>query len=249
MCPAGHSIIKREPFGRQEVFKATFDFLTYCKGNRFENYPNVEIDFLLYPHLLGEPLLYDGLEDWIKQAVKIPNTKTCVCTNGLLLDDRRIDSLLNAGLRYIWFTFFGTTKKEYTNITRQPEHFDVAKTNLSRLLLRHNDFELVHAVTWSKSWNEFDRLIRASNIQTQEGRYLLEWKKLSEYPNASEHRTLCINTEGDITFWWGDYNSKEKIGNILTMPQDELASRLLGNRIKLESTKMPRKRLGTRGSI
>ncbi len=69
----------------------------------------LEIGFYMF----GEPLLDKHLDEYIRYAKELGFTYTFVTTNGYLLDEEKMSSLIEAGLDSIKFSFNGGTKEHY----------------------------------------------------------------------------------------------------------------------------------------
>jgi molybdenum cofactor biosynthesis enzyme MoaA len=117
-----------------------------------------EINFRVYFHLVGEPLMYDGLEDYIKMLT-LPNADLWVCTNGILLTDERVNKLHEAGLRNVWFSFFYTNEADYKKYVRS-DFFPEAEKNLFHLVSKNDLFEKIHIVTFSKTADSYCHLFK-----------------------------------------------------------------------------------------
>lgn len=203
-CPRTTSV-SRSNFVDVETRKKVVEFLS--------SFPDQK--FIVMPHLLGEPLIYKELESYIQELQALPNTAVILCTNGLLLNNTRIDSLLKAGLKNIWFSMHGITEVEYQTITNT-DNYELARSNFLNLICRRGDFDRVHVVTFSSSWLELEPVIRASLISTQTNRPILKWEM-----DGSLERQICISTEGDITWTWQDYRFEQCVGNIkFNAPRD-----------------------------
>ena len=71
--------------------------------------------------------MYSGLEDYIK-LLPLRNTEIWVCTNGILLNNERLNKLHEAGLWNIWYSFFYTNESDYKKYVRS-NLFSEAKNN------------------------------------------------------------------------------------------------------------------------
>ncbi|MGD2247013.1 MAG: radical SAM protein [Candidatus Methanofastidiosia archaeon] len=79
----------------------------------------------------GEPLLREDLP----QIIELCAEKKCnpyIITNGLLLTEDRLESLIDAGLKGIAVSIDGATKETYTHI-RRGSNFDQVQKNISRI--------------------------------------------------------------------------------------------------------------------
>ena len=181
--------------------------------------------FRVFPHLLGEPLLFRRLERYLGQ-LNLPHVELWIATNGILLTPERLRSLHAAGLRNIWFSMFYTNKEDYRRNTGS-EFFETAYSNLLNLLAHHSLFRRIHVVTFAC---EADRLAaqlsQLPNVTFQQPRRIEEWR----YDGKPRLRSLffmtsrlrlaksiCITTEGNVAFDWKDYNAEASPGNILSL--------------------------------
>jgi len=174
---------------------------------------NPERLFRVYFHMVGEPLLYSGLEEYIK-LLSLPNAMLWVCTNGVLLDDARLHSLRDAGLNNIWFSMFYTKEKDYKKSTRS-DNFLPVKNNLYGLLSKNELFKQIHIVTFSNNADEIMRMIKnKKNVTLEMGRMKQVW----EYDPAARPNFISVSIDGEVNFNWEDYNFTTSIGNICDLP-------------------------------
>lgn len=83
-------------------------------------------------YMLGEPLLDRNLEKYIKYAKELGFSYTFLTTNGSILDDKRMISILNAGLDSIKFSLNGGNEEHYF-FAHGKDDFQVVKDNIIRL--------------------------------------------------------------------------------------------------------------------
>ena len=72
----------------------------------------------------GEPLLFQGLEKLISNAVSAGVPNIIILTKGILLNDKRLNSLVKAGATHFHFNFPAHIKKEHELITGIPGMFE-----------------------------------------------------------------------------------------------------------------------------
>ncbi len=172
-------------------------------------------EFLVYFHLVGEPLLYDGLENYIGM-LQLPNAELWVCTNGVLLTDERIKRLHQAGLKNIWISMFYTNESDYKRYVRT-DHFKSASSNLFNLLSKNEMFDKIRIVTFSEDADAIKETIRnKSNVALQTSREKDEWG------GESKRNFICISINGDVCFDWKDYNFDGSVGNICELDGDTI---------------------------
>lgn len=171
---------------------------------------NPDKKFKIYFHLLGEPLLYDGLEGYITLLSSFPNAELWMSTNGVLLDSGRLSSLRKAGLWNIWFTMFYTNEADYNKNTRS-NNYKTARDNLQNLLSRNTMFTRIHIVTFSDTAEEIEKAMKKKiNVTLQKNRTSKPWK----YEGRECEKQICISINGDVTFSYKDYDFEYSIGNI-----------------------------------
>lgn len=170
-------------------------------------------EFLVYFHLVGEPLLYDGLEEYIRM-LQLPNAQLWVCTNGVLLTDERIKKLQQAGLKNIWVSMFYTNESDYRKYVRT-DNFKSASRNLFNLLSSSEMFDKIRIVTFSEDADAIKEVIRnKSNVVLQTSR------KKDEWGGRSQKIFICVSIDGDVCFDWKDYNFDGSVGNICELDGD-----------------------------
>lgn len=173
--------------------------------------------FLVYFHLVGEPLLYSGLEGYIQQ-LSLPNAELWVCTNGALLTDQRLQSLRAAGLKNVWFSMFYAEEEAYRRYTNT-KSYEACWEHLDNLVTRRDWFEKIHIVTFSTEAAALRDLLRGTkNVTLEISRRVEHW----EYAAGIEPHYLCISIDGEVSFFWQDYNFEQSIGNIVSLPPEEI---------------------------
>jgi MoaA/NifB/PqqE/SkfB family radical SAM enzyme len=83
----------------------------------------------------GEPLLHKLVFEMIGYAVQHSGTKVTLTTNGVLLDDRRIDLLLATGLDLVDISLDAQTPETYAKI-RVGGDLNITRANVHRLIAR-----------------------------------------------------------------------------------------------------------------
>ncbi len=210
-CPI--NLVNRKGFIKEEVRDRVVDFV---KSN-----PNVM--FTIYFHLIGEPLLYNDLEEYIK-LLSLPNCVLWVCTNGLLLNDKRLMELQRAGLKNLWFSLFYANRKDYKKYVGRDNFLEVEK-NLYNLLSKKNMFNKIKIITFSKESKKLEGIIKDRvDVKLNKARKQYSWSLMGKFPfnskplytilNKFRNKTICISINGEVCFYWRDYNFKYSIGNI-----------------------------------
>lgn len=195
--------VKRKGFIKGRVRERVRELISF--------YPDIK--FLVYFHLVGEPLLYDGLEDYIRM-LQLPNAELWVCTNGVLLTDERMKGLQQAGLKNIWLSMFYTNESDYKKYVRT-DNFKSASRNLFNLLSKNEMFDKIRIVTFSENADAVKEAIMSkNNVILQTSREKDEWS------GKSKRNFICISINGDVCFNWKDYNFDSSIGNICELDGD-----------------------------
>lgn len=83
-------------------------------------------------YMFGEPLLDRNLEQYIKYAKELGFEYTFITTNGSLLDERRMISVIEAGLDSIKFSLNGATREHYL-FAHGVDSFEQVKENIIRI--------------------------------------------------------------------------------------------------------------------
>ena len=182
--------------------------------------------FIVYPHLVGEPLLFAGLEEYLKTLAALPNVELWLCTNGVLLDAARLQALHESGLRNIWFSMFYATPADYQKYTHA-DRFDDARRNLYYLLAQSSRFNKIQLILFSQATAELEALIRdQSNVTLQVRRNVHPWKIEGWlysrvlfrflFMGMAKLRTkyVCVSIDGKVGFDWRNYNFRNSPGNI-----------------------------------
>jgi radical SAM protein with 4Fe4S-binding SPASM domain len=126
MCP--NSVMER-PIERMdiELFKKIADEMAS------ENLPLIQFGFAG----IGEPTLDPYLAEKIKYLkTRMPHIPVQVTTNGSLLNERRSNELIDAGLDRLVISFNGTTKESYEAVMGQMNYEKTMKNVLQFLSLR-----------------------------------------------------------------------------------------------------------------
>ena len=194
--------------------------------------------FVVYPHLVGEPLLFPGLREYLQALASMSNVELWLCTNGVFLDGPRLRELEESGLRNIWFSMFYATPADYRKHTRS-DHFEAAKRNLCLLLAHSSRFDRIHIVLFSKGTAELETLVQDKpNVTLQMERDVHPWKfegRLygrrvfrSLFSSMGKLRTkyVCVAIDGKVCFDWRDYNFRNCLGNIRDLAPAGILHRL-----------------------
>ena len=88
----------------------------------------------IWPYGIGEPMIHPKIFEMIS-ITRDAGIRTGMSTNATLLDDRRADMLLDAGLDYVIFAFDGATKETYEKY-RTGATFEKTRENILNFLLK-----------------------------------------------------------------------------------------------------------------
>jgi MoaA/NifB/PqqE/SkfB family radical SAM enzyme len=196
------------------IMKGKMDFDVFSKiVNEVKNY-----SLLIIPYVNGEPFVYKHIDKVLK-LLKYNRSGSILSTNGILLNEKNIDLILDEDLDQIKIHVSG-----YTNPIHQIEHtigdVEEIKKNLINLsnkimqkksriivmidyiLYDHNKHELEMFKKFSKSLN-FNFSIRPGNpFQLKEKRGYTENKQpeinASEIPCEWLWKVLTVNWNGDL---------------------------------------------------
>lgn len=83
-------------------------------------------------YMFGEPLLDKHLDEYVRYAKKLGFTYTFITTNGYLLDEEKMFSLIEAGLDSIKFSFNAGTRDHYL-FAHGVDGFQRVKDNITTL--------------------------------------------------------------------------------------------------------------------
>lgn len=106
----------------------------------------------------GEPLLRKDLAQIIQQCA-IKNSRPYVITNGLLLTEERLESLIEAGLKGIAVSIDGASKETYSYIRRGSD-FDEVTRNVSGISTHALDSLVMDVVVSKLNVDEIPTLIK-----------------------------------------------------------------------------------------
>src|SRR5262245_13773969 len=91
----------------------------------------------VWPYGIGEPMLHPKIFEMIR-ITREAGIRTGMSTNATMLDDRRSEMLLDAGLDYAIFAFDGATKQTYEKY-RTGASFEKTRDNILQFLKRKLD--------------------------------------------------------------------------------------------------------------
>lgn len=122
----GQGVLKKRSIGfmKTEVWKKVLDEIQY--------WPT---PVTLMTHGAGEPLLYSELESLLVQAENMPSVDIGFMTNGMLLNDERIQMILNARVKWLAFSIDGV----------DPATHDHFRVNANLHQIENNVYQLISA--------------------------------------------------------------------------------------------------------
>jgi len=165
----------------------------------------------------------------VQSLASLTNVELWLCTNGVLLDNPRIRSLSDSGLRNIWYSLFYCAGSHYQRHTHS-DNFDRAMNNLYLLSSQNQLFEKIHIVLFSEDNREIEHAIRHKENVTievhrkahpwrSEGRYLKEKLFHLIFSKIAKFRTkyICVSIDWAVCFDWRNYNFYNALGNIMNL--------------------------------
>lgn len=181
----------------------------------------------------GEPLLNQGFEKMVSELKKTTKAKIKTVTNGMLLNTKRIEGIINAGLDEIEISLDGLNSEE-NNYIRKGCDFDKVAKNAHLLIEikrnRKSKMPVVHISTTQflekKDQNyqlknesisipqylleEFRSEIRAQEIESIKSTYAMRWPDMK-----IDHKLIdeIIITDNDAV----DHNYCDHVMNTLTI--------------------------------
>jgi MoaA/NifB/PqqE/SkfB family radical SAM enzyme len=184
----------------------------------------------------GEPFLHPRILEYA-QLVKHQGIPLHITTNGSLLDDGKMQALIDMRLDSLIFSMQGTGREEYTKQRIGGSYDQLARTIKRMVNLRGEQEKPFITVTTtvekgaSKKEVEWFREYWGHVVDAvRVGRTVLTWfddKILSDldHPVCYEpFRQLSFNWDGDVTACCGDYNGLLVVGNIHQNSLSELWS-------------------------
>lgn len=202
MCPVNNGMERKKGFMDIKLFKKIID-------------ENPQFDFVL-PFQWGEPLLHKNFFEMVNYAA-LKGTRTMITTNGTLLDDKNIKSLVTSGLSRITFSIDG-----YGDTHTKIRGFDYYK-------LKENIVRLKEARDRTKSRLKIDiSMVIFEDTEGDLERYYNEWKAIADriqvIPRfvSSSRKTKCrelwrgtmvVFWDGRVSICCADYEGKAIIGD------------------------------------
>jgi len=173
----------------------------------------------------GEPLLHPDIAKMVKYVKEKGILEVQFNTNGLLLDEKKAEELIDAGLDRIIFSFDGATKETYEKI-RRGSNYETVVANIKNLVKLRNKKGLkrplvrIQMVRMAENKNEVEDFIRmwlpiANRLAVNNERNLSRAKKkLEHFPCSQIWQRLMICWDGEVRMCCGDWYGEVVLGNV-----------------------------------
>lgn len=173
----------------------------------------------------GEPLLNPDIARMVKYAKQKGILEVQFNTNGVLLDKKKTEQLIDARLDRIIFSFDGATKKTYEKI-RKGSNYDIVVKNIKNLVKIRDKKNMkrplvrVQMVKMPENKKEVERFIKmwlgtANRVAVIKERNPLGTKRKKEHfpcPQIWQRLMICWN--GEARMCCGDWYGEVKLGNV-----------------------------------
>lgn len=205
---------KRQKFGfmKWKLFKKIID-----EGAKY-NLPSIKLNYR------GEPLLHPKIVDMVKYAKKKGILEVQFNTNGTLLNEEKINELIDAGLDRIIFSFDGATKETYEKI-RIGSNYESVVNNIKTLVKLRNAKGLkrpcvrVQLVRQEENIKEVDDFIemwkdivnRIGIIEKRSKDGVKKYKEAFPCPQIWQRMIICW--DGEVRMCCGDWNGEIILGD------------------------------------
>ncbi len=175
-------------------------------------------------HNFGEPFLDKKLTKRISYAKQKGLKKVKIFSNGSLIDSKKANELIDAGLDEIKISFDGSTKEEFERI-RYPLQFDQLILNINELIRLRNERKspLKIKVTCCSTSDKSETIKTLENIADEFSfDHVHNWG--GQIEDADERtsirkachrvwRTFTVLSNGDVALCCLDYEGKVVLGN------------------------------------
>ena len=190
----------------------------------------------------GEPTLHPKVIDYCSY-IKSKGLFLHMTTNGLLLTENKVKSLLEVGLDSIIFSFQGATKEQY-EIMRQNDQYETLKANILMLVKVRGDspkpYIHISSTVTNESQQEINDFVKywisvvdevgigktnlshlsSHQIKSFESFGKIELLKKQEtikkehIPCSEVYQKLSVDWDGKVTCCCGDFDNLLTVGNI-----------------------------------
>lgn len=172
----------------------------------------------------GEPLLHPNLPRMVRYAKEKRIIEVQFNTNGLPLNKKKIEELLDAGLDRIIFSFDGATKETYEKI-RTGSNYEKVVNNIRTLVVMRNEMGLkrplvrVQMVKMKENEHEVEDFLkmwipvanRVAVSTKREPRGVQE--EVRHFPCPQIWQRLMVCWDGEVRICCGDWSGEIVLGN------------------------------------
>ncbi len=188
--------------------------------------------FSLKLHWRGEPILHPNIVDMVSYAKDKGFIDVWITTNGLTLDEKMSNGLIDAGLDRMAFSIDGVTKETYEKIRKGSDFESVIKNTEKFIELRNKrglkkpyiDVRIVvmkenkHEVeVFKKKWSKVAEFIAVkdySNRGDSEDRGIYKYVKVGRVCCPEPFSRLVIGYDGTVMMCCADWTQKIPLGNV-----------------------------------
>ena len=171
----------------------------------------------------GEPLLHPNIIDAIKY-VKQNQVPLHITTNGLLLKDRIIRTLIDSKVDSIIISFQGTNAKQYREM-RRVDRYNTIKNNIQYLVRARGEKEKPFVQVTTTTTNETEKekkqfikewlpLVDAVSVGKTNMAFFESTKTKQYVPCTEVNHQIQVDWDGNISPCCGDYDNFLTIGNV-----------------------------------
>jgi len=190
---------------------------------------------LIRLHYRGEPLLHPKIIEMIKYCKSHTLAKISMSTNGLLLDQKLSERLIEAGIDEIIFSLDSNSPESYYKIKNSKEFHKVVKNITDFLSINSNnkvrviikfiemDINKNEMEFFKNRWSSYNCETKISWMNTWANQ-LQHNKSISEHlcPNSGKPKMKCadlwykmvITADGYVPLCCNDFSIKHQLGNI-----------------------------------
>lgn len=174
----------------------------------------------------GEPLLHPNIAKMVKYAKEKGVLEVQFNTNGLLLDKKKAEELIDAGLDRIIFSFDGATKETYEKI-RRGSNYETVINNIKNLVYLRNKKGLKRPLVrvqmvkmpenesevedFIKMWFPIANRVAVSVVMDMRGS---EGAQTEHFSCPQIWQRLMICWDGEVRVCCGDWYGKMVLGNV-----------------------------------
>lgn len=229
MCPRKYSKTK-SGFLDYELFKKVIDEISFYDG------------VCLVPFFRGESLLHPDFAGILKYITLKKITPVQLSTNGILLDDRMSDAILNSSISFISFSLDGFDEATYNKI-RIGGDFSLVVRNITRFLKKKKllnkklpevQVSMVKTVhtenvvsNFVSQWIDKVDRVRVYEEHSSDGDFGHLKNSLIKSINARKPCLKLINEiaiyyNGEVALCNHDWNRNDSIGNVKEEPIERI---------------------------